>query len=752
MSISSNGCALSAEKRFPNASTSEELPGPSRQLLTDINSLEDIYKNWDNMIPPDRLPIMEQSVLRLCELDPRTPKEFNKAMHIIRKEIKSCPKKSHLLHVFRTMEADGRLPPEVVDHSMLGELLVRKKSKSGSGVLVITVLTSPHPGVRGGKKQRFSCQWNCHYCPAEPGQPRSYLHDEPAVLRANRDQFCPILQFHDRAATLALNGHPIDKVELLVLGGTWASYPHNYQEEFCRDLFYAANTFWDRQHTSRDPYSLEEEQKINERARTKIIGLTLETRPDCINMDEMRRFRKYGCTRIQIGVQHTHDDVSKLVNRGHGLRESVDGVRLLLNNCFKVDMHLMPDLPGSTILKDQQMLERVLYSEDLRADQLKLYPHSVVPWTVTKKWLDNGDFTPMSDHDLTELLIWFKTRVHPWIRLNRVVRDIPGHYISGGNAVTNLRQVLHAEMKHRGYRCKCIRCREVGHARDSLVSAQMFVRKFHASGGTEYFISFETPNRHTIFGFLRLRITRKSGTVEKRFQKGLGKHPGRRIPSYEENYVDEFTRKVGPATTPWSTYSQKHAHPEKTDVVVFPELLGCALVRELHVYGQLITTRNKEESHAQHAGFGRRMMKHAEKIAASHGLNKIAVIAGVGTRNYYRKLGYVLRGRGRFLVKKVKLGPRLYYSVFPPVPTTNLLYGEWPKDGEAENAENCHVCECNDGREPSLFDNFLKAKEVAFLCLVTLLFVWFESQWKFNVEMSMIIGVALLAHAFIIFQ
>eukprot|EP00501_MAST-03F_sp_TOSAG23-6_P001026 GSMAST32.ASY1.ANO1.1068.1 assembled CDS len=362
------------------------LPGVSCQVTDDVHSLEDIYQRFDNFVPKETIPVLESCILRLIELNPQREREFTKAMLKVRREFKPLnPKKSHLLYVYRLMETEGRLPESVFTNDGAGSIL----SKSGSGVLVITVLTSPYPSTRGGKKQKFSCQWNCHYCPAEPGQPRSYLHDEPAVLRANRDQFCPILQFHDRAATLAINGHPVDKVELLVLGGTWASYPHSYQEEFCRDLFYAANTFWDRQHTHRDALSLEQEQRINESARTKIIGLTLETRPDCINADELLRFRRYGCTRIQIGVQHTHDDVSKLVNRGHGVRESIDGLRLLLNSCFKVDMHLMPDLPGSNAQKDKEMLGRVLYSEDLRADQLKLYPHSVVPWTLTKQWLDN---------------------------------------------------------------------------------------------------------------------------------------------------------------------------------------------------------------------------------------------------------------------------------------------------------------------------------------------------------------------------
>jgi ELP3 family radical SAM enzyme/protein acetyltransferase len=649
----------------------------------DIHSLEDIYKRWDSLVSDAERPQLEAMIARLCELNPQTNRAFNKAFLQLRKEFKACPKKSVLLHVFREMDTDGRLPAAgTSDPLRLRSLLVKKSGKSSSGVLVITVLTSPYPAAAGRKPQKFSCQWDCHYCPAEPGQPRSYLHDEPAVLRANRDQFCPILQFHDRAATLAMNGHPVDKVELLVLGGTWSSYPHDYQEEFCRDLFFAANTFWGRHRPGREPLSLEAEQRINESARTKIIGLTLETRPDCINLVELRRFRRYGCTRVQIGVQHTDDAVLRLVNRGHGLRESVDGLRMLMDCGFKVDLHLMPDLPGSSLQKDRAMLDRVLFSSDLRGDQLKLYPHSVVPWTRTKKWLDEGKFRPMSSEALCELLIWFKSRVHPWIRLNRVVRDIPGHYISGGNDVTNLRQVLQERMACRGLRCACIRCREVGRSRERLHEAEMVVRRYRASGGDEYFLSFETPDRRTIFGFLRLRITRRAGTVPARFASGLGRRPGARVPSYDPRWADDAPEtaegnawglKAG--ETPPSRYSEACAaaaaaradetNPAETtgDASVFPELAGCALVRELHVYGQLIETRDKEGQHAQHAGYGRRMMRHAEKIAAAEGLARVAVIAGVGTRNYYRKLGYVLRGRGRFLVKRLPKAQRLWWRV-----------------------------------------------------------------------------------------
>ena len=303
----------------------------------------------------------------------------------------------------------------------LRRFLIKKAQKSQSGVIVITVFTSAYPKV-GEKEQKFSCKWNCYYCPNEPGQPRSYLHDEPGVLRANRNDFDAVKQFLDRAVTLAVNGHPIDKVELLVLGGTWESYPVEYQETFIRDLFYAANTFFER--NKRERKSLEEEKKINEKTQCKIIGLTLETRPDCITKEELVRFRKYGCTRVQLGIQHTNDDILKKINRGHTNQDAIRAIQLLRDVGYKMDIHLMPNLPGSSPEMDTEMFNYVLNSPDLQADQWKIYPCEVTPWTVIKKWYDEGKFIPYSDEKLIEVIKAVKVKVHPWIRLNRVVSTL----------------------------------------------------------------------------------------------------------------------------------------------------------------------------------------------------------------------------------------------------------------------------------------------------------------------------------------
>jgi ELP3 family radical SAM enzyme/protein acetyltransferase len=237
------------------------------------------------------------------------------------------------------------------------------------------------------------------------------------------NQFDPVLQFADRAATLAQNGHPVDKIELLVLGGTWESYPTPYRTEFIRDLFFAANTFLDR--APRQRLGLAEEQRRNETASVKIIGLTLETRPDTIDAAALRRLREYGCTRVQLGLQHTDDAILKKINRGCTNADASRAIRLLKDACFKVDIHLMPNLPGASPAADAAMFDAVLEDPALQVDQWKIYPCEIVPWTVIERWHKDGKHAPYDDAALEEVLVAAKARVKPWVRLNRVRRDIP---------------------------------------------------------------------------------------------------------------------------------------------------------------------------------------------------------------------------------------------------------------------------------------------------------------------------------------
>lgn len=585
----------------------EELAGPYqpnmakvREKLKHIPTLEQLLQEEDpNALTPEQLELARQVIKELVDVhQPQSEHELVKALGRLRKKYKTDNKKSMLLAGYRLLLAEGSIAP----YPLLDSFLVSKGTRSQSGVLVITVFTSAYPDG-----QKFSCKWNCYYCPNEPGQPRSYLLNEPGVRRANRLEFDAYAQFEDRVRSLVQIGHPADKVELLVLGGTWESYPEAYRERFIRDLFYAANTMFDPA-PRRPPQDLLSEQTMNESApKCKIIGVTLETRPDTVDLAMMVKLRQYGCTRVQLGVQHTDQTILTVVNRQAFREDTVRALRLLKDSCFKVDIHLMPDLPGATPEVDKQMFDDVLYSEDLQADQWKVYPCQTTPFTVIHKWYEQGKYQPYGDDNLMDVIVYLKKRVHPWIRLNRVIRDIPIEYVLAGIEKANLRQLIERQMEKLGAKCQCIRCREVKGDKEvvkKLETAVVLERKYTANGGIEYFISVETPDEATLFGFLRLRLT----TPE--------------------------------AETP------------------FDELGGCALIRELHVYGHLTaTTGEVRGAKAQHSGIGTRLLQEAERVAAQHGYRKAAVISGVGVRNYYRRKGYHLvdAHRGGFLIKS--LGP-----------------------------------------------------------------------------------------------
>ena len=600
-------------------------------MTTEID-FEDFISGPENRKDQEKI---KKIVQKICSRGYCSKPEFRKYLNGIKRSEKLCCRNSDILWTYNGMVSNN----EIEVHNQMEYFLRTKAGKSASGILSVTVFTSPRPEYtdkRTGKRktQKFTCKWNCYYCPNHPDHPRSYLPDEPGCLRAERCGFDAVRQMDERVTTLQRIGHPVDKLEVLVLGGTWESYPEDYREEYIRDLFYAANVFFDVE--KRERYSLQDEQLINEDARCKIIGLTLETRPDTITIETIRTLRYYGATRVQIGIQHTDDLILEKVNRQHTRQHAIDALQLLKDNCFKVDIHLMPDLPGTTVEKDYEMFELLLgvnnkrqsylfplipslmtflYSKsiptieyelkgpELQADQWKIYPCATTPWTVIEKWYKEGTYKPYAELEngkhLLDLICSVKSRMFPWIRLNRIIRDIPNNHIVGGNQITNLRQHIQTKMKKDGRVCMCIRCREVGlNAHTNLGNdAVIFVRKYDANFGTEYFISYETPDHKTLFGFCRLRISDNAGSA-------------------------------------------------------FDCLKNAGLVRELHVYGQLVPTWSKDgKKSTQHMGFGTKLMAKAEEITLFHGLDKIAVIAGIGTRNYYRKLGYSLEDT--YLVKNL---------------------------------------------------------------------------------------------------
>jgi hypothetical protein len=476
----------------------------------------------------------------------------------------------------------------------LKKKLIKKIQKSQSGIISVTVLTSGTPEYTNKNGERvkgtFSCLHNCSFCPNEKPseannwtqQPKSYLYTEPAVLRANQNDFDPIKQMNSRISSLEKMGHEIDKIELLVLGGTWSEYPKEYQDEFITKLYYAANVYYNKRE---EILTLEQEIEINETAKIHIIGLTLEMRSDSINIKEIERLRRFNCTRVQLGIQHTDNEILRMNNRGESVEKTKQAIKLLKNNCYKIDGHLMLNLYGSSVEKDKTMLDEILTNPELQLDQLKIYPCAVVPFTKIKELYEAGIYKPYDDKYLYELIKYFKINITKQFRINRIIRDISGHYIIGGYSqqFVSTRQKLLEDMKINNWKCKCIRCREI--KGNVIENAELEIMEYEASGGTEYFISFESSEY--LVGFIRLRLN-----------------------------IDNSK--------------------------LLPILENTALIRELHVYSTLSHVGNNDNHSLQHKGYGKRLIEKAEEIAKLNGFSKIAIIAGTGVRNYYKKFGYNL--------------------------------------------------------------------------------------------------------------
>jgi ELP3 family radical SAM enzyme/protein acetyltransferase len=522
----------------------------------------------------------------------------------MRRKYKINPKKEEILYVYRKSFSHVK-----GERAELLKLLFKKKDvRETSGVMVFAILSSPYPekdpkdingkdvngkDINGKTYQEFSCAYNCYFCPSQPNMPKSYQDKEPAVARSLRNNWNTVLSMRDRFNQYVTNGMEVDKLEVIVKGGTWTSYNSYYRKKLCRDVFYAANTFRDNQ-PLRDPLSLEEEQKINETAISHIIGITVETRPDTISDEILTEFRECGITRVELGFQHTDNRILKRVNRQHTVKDSQIGIMRLLACGFKVDIHLMPGLPGSDYEKDKKMVEEVLNTNLYRADQLKWYPTIITPYTIIKEWYDKGKYKPWIEDEakLLELTVYFKQLLHPWNRTNRIQRDFTSDFICGGSTKSNLGDIVKRELHRLGIKCKCIRCREVRN--NKLENMELVIRSYDSYTknpqndddqnmelATEYFISYESVDGNVIYGFLRLRLDPNAG------------------------------------------------------LDVFEELQGCAMIRELHVYGKMIPVMSNEKCKQNH-GLGTLLVNKAKEIAKDKGYRKMSVISGVGVRNYYR--------------------------------------------------------------------------------------------------------------------
>jgi len=508
------------------------------------------------------------------------------------------PLNSDLLRVYQQLLKKKSIKPD----KNLTRLLRKREVRTLSGVAIITVITKSYP-----------CPGKCIYCPGEKGMPKSYLSNEPAVMRAIGTKFDPARQVKVRLQALKTNGHPTDKVELIVLGGSWSAYTKQYQTQFIKKCFDAFN--------GKTAKNLAQAQKWNETATHRCVGLTLETRPDMIDEAEIKRMRELGCTRIELGVQSIYDPVLKLNKRGHDVQQTIKATGLLKQAGFKVMYHMMPNLPGSTPAKDLKMFKELFSNSDFQPDLLKIYPCIVTKDAPLYRWFKQHKYKPYSEKQLKKLLIKIKQTIPYYVRITRLIRDIPEESIIAGNKITNLRQMIAQEFKS----CKCIRCREAGHQKNSKFKIQnsklqLKSQRYKASDGIEYFLSIESKNRKILYAFLRLRI------------------PTPRSRAF-------MARPASPKGSP--TRIQLYE--------LLPELKGAALIRELHTYGQLVPLGKTGK--VQHSGLGKKLMVEAEKIVKTLNqvqgdkVKKIAIISGIGVRPYYKKMGYKLEGS--YMVKNL---------------------------------------------------------------------------------------------------
>ncbi|XP_051952017.1 elongator complex protein 3 [Xyrauchen texanus] len=464
--------------------------------------------------------------------------------------------------------------------------LKAKPIRTASGIAVVAVMCKPH------RCPHISFTGNiCVYCPGGPDSDfeystQSYTGYEPTSMRAIRARYDPYLQTRHRVEQLKQLGHSVDKVEFIVMGGTFMALPEEYRDYFIRNLHDALSG-----HTSN---TVTEAVRYSERSNTKCVGITIETRPDYCLKRHLSDMLAYGCTRLEIGVQSVYEDVARDTNRGHTVRAVCESFHLSKDAGFKVVAHMMPDLPNVGMERDVEQFIEFFENPAFRPDGLKLYPTLVIRGTGLYELWKTGRYKSYSPSALVDLVARILALVPPWTRVYRVQRDIPMPLVSSGVEHGNLRELALARMKDMGTECRDVRTREVGiqeiHHKVRPYQVELIRRDYVANEGWETFLSYEDPEQDILIGLLRLRRC-----------------------------------------------SPQSFRPELKG--------GVSIVRELHVYGSVVPVSSRDPSKFQHQGFGMMLMEEAERIARDeHGSGKLAVISGVGTRNYYRKMGYELEG------------------------------------------------------------------------------------------------------------
>ncbi len=474
------------------------------------------------------------------------------------------------------------------EKSLFSHILTRKPARSMSGVTVVAVMTKPK-----------GCIAKCIYCPGSlvPGKltPKSYTGLEPSTMRSMRHNFDPFKVIQNRLRQYAEINKSVQKIELILQGGTFCALPYSHQKYFIKRCYDGI--------VNKKTGTLNEAKFLSESSKTRIVGLTIETRPDWCKKKDINRMLNFGATRVELGVQNADNEIYRKTARGHSVQDVVESTQLLKDSCFKVLYHIMPGLPGSSPEKDLANFRMLFENQDFMPDMLKIYPCLVIPGTPLYNLWKQGKFEPLSSGQAAELIAEMKKFIPKYVRVMRIQRDIPAQLISGGVQKSNLRELVQKELERKGAECKCIRCREAAlksYKKNIPVSpekAELQRLEYNASNGKEIFLSMEDKENDALFGFCRLRI-------------------------------------------PFAPFRKEIT-------------LDSALIRELHVYSPVLELGQRNESAVQHRGFGKQLMLEAEKIAKEEfSCKKMAVIAGTGVREYYKRFfGY--ENDGCYVSKKM---------------------------------------------------------------------------------------------------
>lgn len=478
----------------------------------------------------------------------------------------------HLKTVPSNADILGHISPKTVSsYPIINTILRKKPVRTISGVAVVAVMTSPEMCPHG----------KCIICPGgPPHSPQSYTGQEPAALRATRNMFDPLNQTQGRIKQLETIGHPTDKIELIVMGGTFTARSPYYQSWFIKNCYEALN--------KKKHHSLQQAIENNRLAKHRCIGLTIETRPDWLRLCHIDNILRFGATRVELGVQTTFDDILRSSGRQHLVTDSIYATQIAKDAGLKICYHMMLGLPESTPEKDCVSMKEILHQERFRPDMLKIYPTLVLNGTKLHKLWKNGEYEPLHLQKTIKLLAKMKREVPPWIRIQRIERDIPAKLIEAGIKKSNLRQLVKKEMEKNGWQCQCIRCREVGHRgyKDKIYPDKIeeTTCEYQASKGKEIFISLEDKKNNLIIGYCRLRI-------------------------------------------PFTPHRPEFTHHS-------------AIIRELKIHGDVVGIGKKPNGEYQHRGFGEQLVKKAEIISREYDIKKLLVLSGIGVKNYYYNLGY----------------------------------------------------------------------------------------------------------------